>query len=207
MSVPSFSSNTPAGRILRQLQRSGESSIKELAEALGVTATAVREPLSALKAEAFVAERTVRRGAGRPHSLFSLTAKAQSTFAREYDVLVNLLLREIMAQIGSDRTDEILARVGERLAQRYGGPLAGASLPERLAALRETLEEKGIPAEVAPGGKVLQVFACPYFDVAQEHPGVCAMEQRMLEQILEHKIVLEQSIRDGHQCCRFAAEK
>jgi predicted ArsR family transcriptional regulator len=207
VSVPIFSSTTPAGRILRSLQRHGERSIKELAEALGVTATAVREPLAALKAEGYVTERSERRGAGRPHSLFRLTAKAQSAFAREYDVLVNLLLREIMEQVGHDRADEILTRVGERLAQRYGGPLPDASLKERIVALHSSLEEKGIPAEVAPGGEGLQLFACPYYDIVQEHPAVCAMEQHMLEQLLEHKIILEQTIRDGHSCCRFAAEK
>jgi DeoR family transcriptional regulator, suf operon transcriptional repressor len=199
-----FSPTSPSGRVLRYVQRHGECSVKELAEGLGVSATAVREPLAALKAEGLVHERVVRRGAGRPLALYSLTTKAQSTFAREYDVLVTLLLREVMAQVGNDRTEEILTHVSARLAQHYGGRTPGTSLGERLTTLRATLEQKGIPADVASGE--LHLFACPYYDVAQEHPAVCAMEQRMLEQLLDHKLVLEQSIRDGHHCCRFAVE-
>lgn len=203
--TPRFSASTPAGRILRHLQRQGACSIKELEAALGVSATAVREPLSALKAEGLVTERAVRGGAGRPYACYSLTTKAQSTFAREYDLLVTMVLREMLLQVGPERTDEVLARVAERLAEHYGGAVAGESLRDRLEGLHHALEQKGIPAEVVHDDQVLMLFACPYYDLVQEHPSLCAMEQQMLGHLLNSKVTLEQSIRDGHHCCRFAA--
>jgi predicted ArsR family transcriptional regulator len=53
----------------------------------------------------------------------------------------------------------------------------------------------------------LHIFACPYFDVAQKHGEVCAMERQMLEEVLGGKVELEHSIREGHHRCRFVVNK
>jgi hypothetical protein len=39
--------------------------------------------------------------------------------------------------------------------------------------------------------------------VMQEHAGVCAMERRMVEQVLGEQIVLEGTIREGRRSCHF----
>jgi predicted ArsR family transcriptional regulator len=72
-----------------------------------------------------------------------------------------------------------------------------------LATLRSALEARGIPAEVPPSGDGVEVFACPYLDVAQEHAGVCTMERRMIEQVLGETIALEGTIREGRRSCHF----
>jgi predicted ArsR family transcriptional regulator len=81
--------------------------------------------------------------------------------------------------------------------------VAGAEIEDRLLSLRAALEQRGIPVEVQPAGEGLRMFACPYLDVAQEHAGVCAMERRMVEQVLGEQIVLEETIREGKRACRF----
>jgi predicted ArsR family transcriptional regulator len=204
--VPLYASDSPAGKILTYLQRHGEGSIKELEEVLEISTTAVREHLTHLQAKELVATRLVRRGPGRPHLVYFLTAKAQSLFPKEYDRLVNLLLHEIASQEGPDRLGVLLDAVGTRLAEEYGSQVSGEELTERLAALRGVMEARGIPVEVGSSGESLQLFACPYLDVAQEHAGVCAMERRMIEQVLGEKIVLEGTIREGRRSCQFAIE-
>lgn len=199
-----FSDNTPAGKILAHLQRHGEAAIKELEEVLGVSTTAVREHLTNLQARELVATRLVRRGPGRPHLAYFLTPKAQELFPKEYDTLINLLLRELTQRAGPDQLQNILDAVGARLAEEYRAGVAGEQLHERLAALRAELESRGIPADIQPAGDGLSLFACPYLDVAQEHAAVCRMEQRMLEQVLGEKLHLEGRIREGGRSCHFS---
>lgn len=204
MAMPLYNDESPAGKILAHLRRHGEASVKDLEDLLAISTTAVREHLSHLQARELLVTRLVRRGPGRPHLLYSLTPKAQDLFPKEYDTLVNMLLHEIARQEGPDRLASILNAVGARLADAYGGQLAGGELSERLARLCDALEARGIPAERRSDGEGLQIFACPYLDVAQEHASVCAMERRMIEQILGERVALDGTIREGRRSCCFS---
>ncbi|MCG8349561.1 MAG: winged helix-turn-helix transcriptional regulator [Chloroflexales bacterium] len=203
MTFLGFSSNSSAGIILHYLQRHGQATIKDLEGALGISTTAVREHLANLQAEGLIATNTVRRGPGRPYFVYTLTDKAQSLLPKQYDQLINMLLREIVSVEGEEKVEQLLERVSKRLASQYAGQISGEDIRARLDALRATFEAKGIPAEVQQAGDGIKIFACPYYDVAQEHPAVCAMERQMLEDILGEKINLEGSIREGHHNCRF----
>jgi DeoR family transcriptional regulator, suf operon transcriptional repressor len=204
MTGTGFASDSPAGKILDYLQRHSEGSVKDLEELLGISTTAVREHLTHLQARDLLATRLVRQGPGRPRLVYFLTAEAHKLFPKEYDTLVNLLLRELASQEGPDRLQRILDAVGTRLADEYRGQIAGADIAARVAALRGALEARGIPVEIEPDGESFRVFACPYLDVAQEHAGVCTMERRMVEQVLGERIVLEGTIREGQRSCHFA---
>jgi predicted ArsR family transcriptional regulator len=115
-----------------------------------------------------------------------------------------LLLREIASREGPDQLQMLLDAVGARMAEEYRNAISGEGLGERLGALRQALEARGIPAEVRPSGTEIQVFACPYHDVAQEHAGVCAMERRMIERLLGETIHLDGTIREGRRSCQFS---
>lgn len=203
MSATLYTSESPAGKILAYLQRHGEATVKDLEELLGISTTAVREHLTHLQAKNLVATKLIRRGPGRPHALYFLTDAAQDLFPKEYDTLTTMLLREIASREGPEHLQALLDAVGARLAEEYRGDVAGAKLPDRLAALREALERRGIPVELLPDGDSFQLFACPYLDVAQEHAGVCSMERRMVEQVLGEQVVLEGTIREGRRSCHF----
>ncbi len=203
MDIPGFPSASSAGIILHHLQRQGQATIRDLEEVLGVSTTAVREHLAHLQAANLIAISTVRHGPGRPRFVYTLTDKAQGLFPKQYDLLINLLLQEIAADGGAKQVDLLLERVGKRLADEYADRINGADIEARLNELRAKLESRGIPAEVHQTGDGIHIFACPYFDVAQEHAQVCTMEQQMIEQVLGEKVTLEQSIREGHHRCRF----
>ncbi len=203
MQTIGFPVSNSASLILNYLQRHGQATIKQLEDVLGVSTTAVREHLAHLQAENLVAITTVRNGPGRPCFVYKLTKKAQSLFPKQYDLLINLLLQEIATEGGTEQVDFLLERVSKRLAEAYADRISGIDVQERLVELRKMLEARGIPAEVRPSGDALHIFACPYFDVAQEHAAVCTMERHMLEQVVGKKMHLEDSIRDGHHHCRF----
>jgi predicted ArsR family transcriptional regulator len=203
MTFLGFSATSSAGIILHYLQRHGQATIKDLEGELGISTTAVREHLANLQAEGLIATNTARRGPGRPYFVYTLTDKAQSLLPKQYDQLINMLLREIVAVEGEAKVEQLLERVSKRLASQYAGQISGEDIRARLDALRATFEARGIPAEVQQTGDSIKIFSCPYYDVAQEHPAVCAMERQMLEDILGEKINLEGSIREGHHNCRF----
>jgi predicted ArsR family transcriptional regulator len=198
-----YSAESPAGKILAHLQRHGEATVKDLEELLQISTTAVREHLTHLQAKDMLATRLVRRGPGRPHMAYFLTPKAQSLFPKQYDTLITLLLREIAGQQGPERLQVILEAVAARMAEEYGAQDSGAELSVRLAALQGALESRGIPAEVSPADGGVEVFSCPYLDVAQEHASVCTMEQRMIEQLLGQQVTLDGTIREGRRSCHF----
>lgn len=207
MEVIGFRDSSPASIILQHIQRRGKATIKELEDVLGVSTTAVREHLAHLHASGFVATSTMRYGPGRPRLVYALTEKAQTLFPKHYDLLIHLILQELVAEGGQEKVMALLERVGARLVQEYAGRVNADDMQVRLDELRQTLESKGIPAEVQPSGTSFHIHCCPYFDVAQEYAEVCTMEQQMFEQVLGEKIILEQSIRDGHHSCCFALNK
>ncbi len=203
MLVIGYASNSAPGQILQHLQRQGEATVKELAALLGVSATAVRDHLVHLQAEGLVEARSERYGPGRPRLVYTLSEAARSRFPKQYDRLITGLLRELIALEGPDKVEQLLERVSRRLAEEYADRMEGSDVPERLAELRRLLEQRGVPAEVAEAGDGIRLFACPFYDVAQDHPEVCSMERQMIEFVLGEKLALESTIREGGHTCRF----
>lgn len=203
MTMLPYASDSSVGQILDYLQRHGEATIKDLEALLGISATAVREHLTHLEARELVTTRLLRAGPGRPKLVYSLTARGRELFPKAYDTLVTMLMREIMQRQGADQLQQLMDAVSARMAEEYRDDVVGGSLEERMGRLRSALESRGIPVEVKPDATGLQVFACPYHDVAQEHASVCTMERRMLEQVLGETIRLEGTIREGHRACQF----
>jgi DeoR family transcriptional regulator, suf operon transcriptional repressor len=202
---------SPRTTILRVLQSRGSASIKDLEVALGVTATAVREQVAHLIAEDIIMARRVRGDVGRPFYVYSLTAKAQELFPKDYGELAHLLLQEILDVDGPDKLQQLLDRVGDRLAAQYAGQLRGQELEDKLRALADLLVQKGIGAAVRPAtvgdGFVLHANTCPYFAVVQDHREICGMEQQMLSRLLGADVVLGDCVLDGHAGCQFHVQR
>lgn len=202
---------SPRSTILRVLQSRGSASIKDLEVALGVTATAVREQVAHLIAEDIIMARRVRGDVGRPFYVYSLTAKAQELFPKDYGELAHLLLQEILDMDGPDKLQQLLDRVGDRLAAQYAGQLRGQELEDKLRALADLLVQKGIGADVRPDavgdGFVLHANTCPYFAVVQDHREICGMEQQMLSRLLGADVVLGDCVLDGHAGCQFHVQR
>lgn len=203
MTVIGYSAESAPGQILQFLQRQGESTVKELAELLGVSGTATREHLVHLQAEGLVLARSERHGPGRPRLIYALSEKARARFPQQTDRLVATLLRELIAREGADKLGQLLDAVSLRLANEYADRMAGTDMAARLGELRKLLEQRGVPAEVAADGDGIRLFACPYYEVAASYPEVCSMEQRMIEYVLGEKLTLENSLRAGGHNCHF----
>ena len=206
--IPSLLTGSPAGQVLSILQRQGSVTIKELEAGLGVTATAVRQQLTGLLADGYIQQEIERAGRGRPKHVYSLTPKGRSLFPHHYDEFTNSLLREILISEGPDKVQELLGRMGQRMAAQYEGQLAGLSSSERATKLTELLNAKGIMAELTfePDGIVFHEYTCPYYELARENRAICDMEEDMIAHAVKQPVALVSCTLDGHHGCQFKIE-
>ena len=203
--IPSRLTDSPADAVLSILQRQGAATIKELETSLGVTATAVRQQITGLLADGYIAQELERAGRGRPKHIYSLTPKGRARFPHHYDEFTNSLLREILVSEGPQKVTELLGRMSHRLAEQYARPLAGMSAAERATKLTELLNAKGILTEVtfAPDGIVFHEYTCPYYELARENRAICDMEENMIAHAVQQPVELVSCTLDGHHGCQF----
>ncbi len=206
--IPSPLTGSPAGQVLSILQRQGAVTIKDLETGLGVTATAVRQQITGLLADGYIAQQTERMGRGRPKHVYTLTPRGRSLFPHHYDEFTNSLLREILLSEGPAKVQELLGRMGQRMAAQYERQLVGLSSGERAAKLTELLNAKGILAEVTfeSDGIVFHEYNCPYYELARENRAICDMEEDMIAQVVQQNVELVACSLDGHHGCRFKIE-
>jgi DeoR family suf operon transcriptional repressor len=197
--------------ILAALKRRGEARAEDLAVALGVTVSALRQHLVALAADGLVGHREVRSGPGRPKHLYSLTDAAEALFPKTYDELTNELLDYV-----SEESPELLERVFERRRERRVAgasarvAAAGPALADRVAELARVLDEDGYLAEMVDwpeaGPGVLRVVEhnCAILGVAARYGQACSSELDFIRAVLPDATVERVShIMAGQRQCAY----
>jgi DeoR family suf operon transcriptional repressor len=196
---------TPAGQILEFLLRNGPASIKDLEQASGVTATAVRQQLASLTAEGLVNMSKERQGVGRPRNLYQLTERSHGLFAYYSDELALDLIGELLETEGADKLRYLLNRVGVKLASQYRRQIKGEAMGDRVRQLSLLLDRRGVRVALEHRGDVivLNEYNCPYHDLASVHRDVCEMERNAFSLALDAEVTLGTCIQDGHHSCQF----
>ena len=168
------------------LKRRGEASADELAETLGITPSAVRQHLAALKSAGLVASRQERGRPGRPADLYHSTDVGEALFARSSGDLSVELLGDI-----EDEDPQLIPRVFERRRRRRveqaGAQLAGKSLDEQVTVLAEILDGEGYLADFdkLPGGSYrMNLHSCAIWAVASRYGHACTTELEFLREVL-----------------------
>jgi predicted ArsR family transcriptional regulator len=182
--------------------------IGELADALGVTATAVRQRLERLTKAGFIERSTVSRPRGRPAHAYRLTDAGRKLGGNNFRDLALVLWREIRGVRDPAIKSGLLKRIGEALAGTYRDQIAGKTATERLESIAAILRDRNICCSVerAAGDghlPVLTSHACPYPDLAEEDRGICAAERLMLQDLVGSGVRLAECRLDGGETCRF----
>ena len=175
-------------RILDILKERHQATVDELSRELGLTAVTVRHHLDILRGEGYINAPIVRRRKtpGRPQYAYTLTEKAGDFFPKRYAHLASLILDELRSCLPAAKVDQMMERIGERIASQATLP-EGGDFEVRLAAVVEFLDELGYMArwERRDGdGYLLHVANCPYEQVSSQHDEVCTMDVRMLTCLL-----------------------
>ncbi len=204
-----FQADSPTGRILKHLQQFGACSMKEMVSALGVTRTAVRQPLATLMAQGLVTSGLVRDGRGRPPLVYALSDKARKLASPWLENLALVMLEEVLELGTQARGATPSQRLSLQLGQHYTTHLDGKTPAERLQQLRQWLEQHDIPSDLveADAAYELTTYGCPYYGLATRHREVCQLEISALAQALGAPLALVQSQLDGHHGCCFRMQK
>lgn len=178
---------TTRGRIVGLL-RMGAATVEELARSLGLTDNAIRSHLATLERDGLIRQEGVRRspGAGKPATVYEIHPEAEPLFSRAYAPVLAALLDELGTQLPAERSDDLMRRVGRRLAGAVGRAPAG-DLTTRVEAAVTLLNSLGGAAQLdrRDGKLVIRgCGGCPLSAATSRRPELC----RALESLLSEYV-------------------
>lgn len=186
------------------LKRRGEASAHELATALRITASGVRQHLAALRSAGFVECRQERGRPGRPVDLYNGTERAEATVPETSGALMLELLEVI-----EDEDPELLPRLFQQGRKRrvkdVRDQLRGKDLPDRVAGLAKILDDEGYLSafeELADDTYQVTLHNCAIWGVASRYPQACSNELDFLREVLTEANVerINHKIAGAHVC-------
>lgn len=199
--------------ILQYLLKQDHTTAQELADALEISAQAIRRHLKDLEAEGLIEYKSVQVGMGRPQHVYHLSRKGRDRFPNRYEEFAVSLLDTLTETVGHDQVSSILRKQWERKAQEYRDKVGFGSLQERVAKLVELRKSEGYMAEWFPvrpsdadKGKGHQFMMtehnCAISNVAESYPDICGHELEMFSAVLPDCTVERTHwlINGQHQC-------
>jgi len=192
---------------LMDLLRESESlGVADLATAMQVTATAIRQRLSRLMAEGLIGRELTKAARGRPSHRYRLTDKGIRQAGSNFAELAIALWQEIRQIKDPEVRTGLLRRIAQTMASAYGGQVAGETTTERMESVKQLLADRKVPFAVDTSGQlpVLTALACPYPELAEQDRGICAVEKMLFTEMLGTPVRLTECRLDGAStCCRF----
>jgi predicted ArsR family transcriptional regulator len=192
-------------KILRTLLSSPESTINELAEAVGINGISIRHHLTSLEADDLVVSSEERHGVGRPRLIYSLTDKGVEKFPTGYLRLTRRLIGALKENMSSTEMAALFGSIGSEIAEKYINELDGKSIKERLKTLEKLMTQEGFVFEYKKNKNyyLLSSLTCPYHQIINEYPELCNIDYQLISSFLSTKIEIKSCILNGDECCSY----
>ena len=195
-------------QLMRHLLRNkAGASIEELARALGVTRTAVRQHLASLGRDGLVARGAERATGGRPERLFVLTKEGREAFPRHYSWFARLLMEAIAKEHGAAGLRVRLGRVASAVVVELRQRLPREdNRRQKVANASRLLDELGYDAHTAAdlaGAPTIEADNCVFHELAMKNPEVCQFDLSLLSGLTGSKVDLDECMARGGHVCRF----
>ena len=178
--------STTRRAILLTIKKRGEARAEDLAAALSITPSAIRQHLSGLLGEGLVAVREQRGAAGRPKFFYSVTPAAEPLFPKMYSGLTNELLEYLDAE-EPKMVDRLFDKRRDRRSEAARARLAGKPFDDRVAELARILDEDGYLADVERGDDgVWRIVEhnCAILEVALRYGQACSSEIGFMREVM-----------------------
>ncbi len=191
-------------RILEHIVKHREARVEELADALGITAAAVRRHLDNLRADGLVDVRAVKQPTGRPYYAYHPTERAAGVLPAAYADLLGRMLRSLGER--EDVISAVMANVAEALAARHRGEVSGdPAIEVRAEQVTDSLRQEGILDRwhIDAEGIHLLNDACPYKKAAELSPLPCETDRQAIELLLGLNVEQLNRIVDGSPVCEY----
>ncbi|AXM98366.1 helix-turn-helix transcriptional regulator [Pseudomonas plecoglossicida] len=179
-------------------------SIDDLAQALSVTRTAVRQHLAALERDGLVMRGATRPTGRRPEQLHQLTEHGRELFPRQYPLLANLLIGEVAGLLGEQALLELMRQLGRKLAKDLQPEVVDE------AHIVKHMNAAGYEAEVffrSSGEPQIVAHNCVFHHLAAAHPVVCELDLALIGALGGGEVDHQECMLRGGQVCRFALRK
>ena len=191
--------------ILDLLRQQDQMTVIQLTDAIGVTATAVRQRLVRLLDQELIERSTVPSVRGRPRHVYRLTTKGRRRTGENFADLAIALWHEIQEIEDPVVRGGLMERISRRLAAMYAEQVDGNSIQQRMQAVKTLFAERQLSVKVNTKDRlpVISVEACPYPELAEHDRGVCDMEEMMFSEMLGVPMNLTSCRLDGDCSCTF----
>lgn len=192
--------------VLLHIKRSGEMTVAELCQILGITSMAVRRHLVALQGEGLIEARMVRQSRGRPNFKYKLTDKAETLFPSGFQNLAIDLLDLVYEQSGHKGVMDLLSRRNDRLSQRLQPRVDNKTPRERVEEVARIFNEFGYMTEweeLPDGNFIIYQRHCAVHDLANQYRQLCVLEPRLMEKLLGMKLTRQQYMLKDDPVCGY----
>lgn len=192
-------------KIMRNLLAFPDSTINDLAEAVGINGISIRHHLTALEAEGLITSSEERHGVGRPRFIYQLSESGVESFPTSYLKFTKRLLASLKNKFSTDEIKTILNDIGSSIAASYEDELEGKSFGERITMLPRILTKEGfmVQMEEQDGEYLLKSFSCPYHKIGLDHPEICLMDRQLITQLISNPVRVEKCIFSGDDHCSY----
>lgn len=173
-------------QLLATLKRRGEATADELATALDISASAVRQHLRALRSAGFIAARQERGQTGRPADRYHATDLTEPLFVAP-DTSLSLQLLEHLEEEDPELVSRVFERRRRRLVEEARAGLEGKPIAERVAALAELLDAQGYLADSDDLGGTryrISLHSCALWAVANRYQQACTAELDFIRDLI-----------------------
>lgn len=198
-------------RVLQTLLENQQCTINDLAEAVGINPISVRHHIAKLQADGLVDSIEERHGVGRPRRLYYLTDDGLERFPTRYIQMSNRLLDQIKTQMSPQEVRSLFASMAETLIEKEKDrtEIQRLSFEERLNLVQKLLMREGFTVEWQRVDDEYHIreINCPYLQVGQQHPEICAMDQTLISAVLNVPNEKVSCILDGDQLCTYIIPK
>ena len=194
-------------KLLRKLLLSPQgATVEELCRAIGITHNAVRQHLTALMAQGFVARGESIPSGGRPRACFVLLPAGRELFPRNYALIAGGVLEYLYAHEGVQAVQAMLAEMGAKLGRDAAERIAAATDSDEVTRLlAEQLDTLGYEAQVADvdGHPEVEAWNCVFHSLARTHPDVCSFDLAFMSAATGRPVQRTQCMLHGAPACRF----
>lgn len=176
----------PRLAVLETLKRFPEGvCIKELTAELGMSYMGIKAHCLALEKACLIESSRGFSSKGRPRLIYRLSHRGEELFADQGQDMVLDLLREASAMFGVTSPQKLLAMYFRSQSARYASRISVSGTMERAVAFARMRDAEG-RISVLKEGSAVEIQEChdPLADLRKTYPGIGAMEEAMVAEVL-----------------------
>lgn len=181
--------------------------VDELAAALEITRSAVKQHLSGLERSGYV-QHTSSKSGGRPRFLYTLTESGIDLFPKKYSWFSRVMFESLRKTIGESKFGDYMHELGVDMSAAAIPRLVGKTRTERVVEIVKIMNETGFAARVASpekGDKLPRIECknCVFHDLSKDYVEVCQFDLGFLSGLMGAPIEQQECMQRGGQSCRF----